>query len=434
MLSCKMSNSSLENKLVSDTHGSPTDLIENEILKETRNSSEENRPISEEDQIEWALKQSKTCKFCSIFFQNEGDFINHKCLASENDQLKWALEQSKAETSKAISPAVSQNNSEFYKSGNTFLCDLCPNVYTNAELMKNHMKESHLDFVCKKWVKCQFCDDFFQNQEENTNHKCFLNTSEEDQLKWALEQSKPEAKQREPSENNHNLIPINEIESNFKPHQPQPSKKRRKKKAKKSLKNEMTENEQLEFVLEKSRLEAITNKMENRQDTLNNLQTSQSKVGTYRPIVIDGCNIGHAYGRGPFRAEGLRIVHEYFTNLGYDNENIIMIIKHIPPQYLTEEDTNLLNFFKDIGVLHESPSRKFGTEVIKSDDDLFILNTARLFKANILSNDRYREYESEYFDVIKTHLIQPNFIKDELVLPTDPLGSNGPKLDQFLRF
>ena len=111
-----------------------------------------------------------------------------------------------------------------------------------------------------------------------------------------------------------------------------------------------------------------------------------------------------------------------------------MIIKHIPPQYLTEEDTNLLNFFKDIGVLHESPSRKFGTEVIKSDDDLFILNTARLFKANILSNDRYREYESEYFDVIKTHLIQPNFIKDELILPTDPLGSNGPKLDQFLRF
>ena len=42
----------------------------------------------------------------------------------------------------------------------------------------------------------------------------------------------------------------------------------------------------------------------------------------------------------------------------------------------------------DIGVLHEAPSRIVGSELIKSDDDLFMLNTAQKFEAIILSNDR----------------------------------------------
>ena len=109
-------------------------------------------------------------------------------------------------------------------------------------------------------------------------------------------------------------------------------------------------------------------------------------------------------------------------------------MKHIPQKHLTDEDKNLLKFFKDIGVIIETPSRRCGAEVIRSDDDRYILNTAKQFKANILSNNRYRQYESEFRDVIKNHLIQPNFIKDELILLEDPLGDIGPKLDQFLRF
>jgi len=31
-------------------------------------------------------------------------------------------------------------------------------------------------------------------------------------------------------------------------------------------------------------------------------------------------------------------------------------------------------------------------------------------------------------------LIQPTFIKDQLILPLDPLGDQGPELDQVLRF
>ena len=73
----------------------------------------------------------------------------------------------------------------------------------------------------------------------------------------------------------------------------------------------MTENEQLEWALEQSRLEEpmqieIT-KHQNQlsQPNLPNDEVlNHPKVGEYRPIVIDGCNIGHLYGRNQFCAKG----------------------------------------------------------------------------------------------------------------------------------
>ena len=48
----------------------------------------------------------------------------------------------------------------------------------------------HFEYVQLVWEKCQICADFYPNPEEFTKHKC--SQSEEDQLKWALEQSKLE--------------------------------------------------------------------------------------------------------------------------------------------------------------------------------------------------------------------------------------------------
>ena len=65
---------------------------------------------------------------------------------------------------------------------------MCPNQSQTEDLMKRHMKMVHFEFVQLVWEKCQICADFYPNHEEFTNHKC--SQSEEDQLKWALEQSK----------------------------------------------------------------------------------------------------------------------------------------------------------------------------------------------------------------------------------------------------
>ena len=69
-------------------------------------------------------------------------------------------------------------------------------------------------------------------------------------------------------------------------------------------------------------------------------------------------------------------------------------MKHIPLHYLTEEDKQIINSFKSIGVITESSSRRVGNEIIKSDDDLLILKTAKTFGGIVLSNDMFRkEYD-----------------------------------------
>ena len=162
----------------------------------------------------------------------------------------------------------------------------------------------------------------------------------------------------------------------------------------------------------------------------------RNQKGQFRPIVVDGCNVGFAYARNDrFDAEGLRITYEYFVNKGYDNKDIHIIVKHMPR--LSEECKATLETLRKIGVLQDTPSRLAGGEIIRRDDDLFILETALEIGGIVLSKDRYKQYwdpHPKYREVIRDRLVQPTFIGDKLILPQDPLGKKGPCLDKFLRF
>ena len=84
-----------------------------------------------------------------------------------------------------------------------------------------------------------------------------------------------------------------------------------------------------------------------------------------------------------------------------------------------------------------SPGRFAGSELIRSDDDLYILQVAKELEGIVLSNDQYKQYykiSEEYRDVIKNRLLQPRFFGEKLILQQDPLGPKGPKLEEFLRF
>ena len=101
-----------------------------------------------------------------------------------------------------------------------------------------------------------------------------------------------------------------------------------------------------------------------------------SKRGKYRPVVIDGCNVGFLHGRNQkFSAQGLWIIYDYFINKGYVSKDIIIIVKHMPR--LNEEDAEMLKNLKEAGIVTEAPSRHVGNQLIRSDDDLFILSTAK---------------------------------------------------------
>ncbi len=114
----------------------------------------------------------------------------------------------------------------------------------------------------------------------------------------------------------------------------------------------------------------------------------------------------------------------------------MIIVKHIPN--LLPEDKETMDFLEQINVLHWCPSRYYGpSKLIRSDDDLLVLEAARSKDGIILSRDQYRDnYEkmTTYRKIIETRLVQPVFIGDTMIIPEDPLGKNGPSLDKFLRF
>ena len=162
----------------------------------------------------------------------------------------------------------------------------------------------------------------------------------------------------------------------------------------------------------------------------------RSRKGTFRPVVIDGCNVAFNYGRNEqFQARGLIICYEYFKAKGFKDDQIIIVVKHVPR--LPDMDKMIIEELEKIGVLVSCPARLAGKESIRSDDDLFILETAYTKEGFVLSRDRYKQYwdcHPKYRPIIRDRLIQPTFVHDDLILPQDPLGRGGPTLDQFLRF
>ena len=89
----------------------------------------------------------------------------------------------------------------------------------------------------------------------------------------------------------------------------------------------------------------------------------------------------------------------------------------------------------------EPPSRKIEdlvemrSEWKKCDDDLYLLKTAKMLNGLVLSNDQFRKEKSthpEYREVIDKRLLIPRFIRGKMILPDDPLGPGGPRLEEFL--
>ena len=72
-----------------------------------------------------------------------------------------------------------------------------------------------------------------------------------------------------------------------------------------------------------------------------------------RPVFIDGCNIGYEYGRKNFSAKGLWIAYSYFKDLGYKDDQIIIIQRHIPKKHLTKEDIDIIINLYELGVLED---------------------------------------------------------------------------------
>jgi len=168
------------------------------------------------------------------------------------------------------------------------------------------------------------------------------------------------------------------------------------------------------------------------------LPYKQSRKGKFRPVVIDGSNIGWLYANNDrFSAEGIKAAYDCFIRKGYEYKDIHIILRHVPDKFLCDNDRQIIQHLQDIGCLKMAPGRFAGSELIRSDDDLYILQVAKELEGIVLSNDQYKKefkLHETYRDVIKNRLLQPRFFNEKLILQPDPLGPGGPTLEEFLRF
>jgi len=151
-----------------------------------------------------------------------------------------------------------------------------------------------------------------------------------------------------------------------------------------------------------------------------------------RPIVIDGSNVAMGHGRHQtFSARGIEICIQYFKKRGHTT--IVAFL----PQFRQGHDSELLLKLEKEGHVIFTPSRKVQGKMMTSYDDRFIIEYAHGHGGVIISRDNYRDILEEkpsWREVIEERLLMPTWIADTIMFPSDPLGEDGPTLDQFLKF
>ncbi|CAI2317070.1 unnamed protein product [Caenorhabditis sp. 36 PRJEB53466] len=172
-----------------------------------------------------------------------------------------------------------------------------------------------------------------------------------------------------------------------------------------------------------------------------NPSSSGSTTGTtsnkdLRTVVVDGSNVAMLHGRKEvFSCAGLRECLNYFLERGHP-EVLIFI-----PQYRREQPRSD-SPITDQHILQEierhiiyTPSRNVNGRRVVCHDDRYILRTAELKDAVIVSNDEYRDLTREnpvWRKIVEERLLMFTFVEDKFMPPDDPSGRHGPRIDSFL--
>ena len=160
-------------------------------------------------------------------------------------------------------------------------------------------------------------------------------------------------------------------------------------------------------------------------------QKAQSK--SLRQVVIDGSNVGMAHGgHEQFSVKGISICVKYFTKLGH--KTVVMLPKHRWTRASTKE-REVLDSLEQSKVLFYTPARSTPTNSWFCHDDRFLVEYATKNGGIVLTKDNYRDLSDEpkFKDTIENRLLTYMWVEDTLMIPNDPMGRDGPKLEQFLR-
>jgi len=158
-----------------------------------------------------------------------------------------------------------------------------------------------------------------------------------------------------------------------------------------------------------------------------------------RPIVVDGSNLAMSHGnKETFSCRGIKLCVSWFQARGHKDITVFV------PKWRKEsskpdtpiKDQQMLLELEKERLLFFTPSRQVRGRRLVCHDDRYILNLAAETGAIVVSNDNYRELimdKPEFKKVIEERILMYSFVNDRFMPPDDPLGRNGPCLENFLR-
>lgn len=155
-----------------------------------------------------------------------------------------------------------------------------------------------------------------------------------------------------------------------------------------------------------------------------------------RHIVIDGSNVAMVHGlQHNFSSRGIAIAVQYFWDRGHRDITVFV------PQWRFNRDARVkeghyLQKLYSLSLLSLTPSRVMDGKRISSYDDRFMVKLAEETDGIIVSNDQFRDLAEEsekWMAIIRERLLPFTFVGNLFMVPDDPLGRNGPMLDEFLK-
>ncbi|XP_073418578.1 endoribonuclease ZC3H12A [Dendrobates tinctorius] len=167
--------------------------------------------------------------------------------------------------------------------------------------------------------------------------------------------------------------------------------------------------------------------------------TEDNDSTNLRPIVVDGSNVAMSHGnKDVFSCRGILIAVNFFLERGHTDVTVFVptFRKEQPTLDMPITDQHILTDLEKKKILVFTPSRRVGGKRLVCYDDRFIVKLAYKSDGVIVSNDTYRDLQSEkpeWKKFIEERLLMYSFVNDLFMPPDDPMGRKGPNLDDFLR-
>ncbi|XP_051927385.1 endoribonuclease ZC3H12A [Hippocampus zosterae] len=159
-----------------------------------------------------------------------------------------------------------------------------------------------------------------------------------------------------------------------------------------------------------------------------------------RPIVIDGSNVAMSHGNNKvFSCMGIQLAVDFFLERGHTAITVFVPSwrKEHPRPDVPISDQHILVDLERKKYLTFTPSRRVRQKRVICNDDKFIVQLAFDTGGIIVSNDVYHDLQvskPEWNSCIEERLLMYSFVNDKFMVPDDPLGRDGPNLENFLRW